>query len=42
MARGKRVPMPKMKDKKVFSHTAVRGKKINVVNRSNARGGGYL
>lgn len=38
----KRVRMPKGKDKKVFSHTAVKGKKINVNYNNNARGGGWL
>ena len=41
MAKGKRVSMPVVKDRKVFSHTAVKGKKLNVVRR-NARGGSYL
>lgn len=34
----RRVAMPKKKDAKVFSHTAVRGKKINLT-RSTPRGG---
>lgn len=34
----KRVSMPRKKDRRVFSHTAVKGKKINL-NSGVARGG---
>lgn len=37
----RRSSMPKFKDKKVFSHTAVKGKKINVTTK-NSRGGTWL
>lgn len=37
----RRVAMKRGKDKKVFAHTAVKGKKINV-NPKNARGGIWM
>lgn len=36
-----RITMHKKKDKQVFSHTAVSGKKINVTKK-NSRGGTWL
>ena len=41
MSRANRVKMKPSKDKKVFMHTASRGKAINVKPR-NARGGTWL
>lgn len=42
MAKGRRVPMRKAKDRKVFAHTAVIGKKANVMTNKNGRGGQWM
>ena len=39
--KGKRVPMKRSKDKKVFANTAVKGRAINFLN-NNGRGGKWL
>lgn len=38
----KRTVMKPSKDRKVFAHTAVRGKKANVMTNKNGRGGQWM
>lgn len=40
--RPKRKTMNPKKDGRVFSHTAVRGKKANVMTNKNGRGGQWM